>query len=194
MWRRACITLFTMSLICSFGTVANGAPQAQLDQRCFSETNFCIAGRIREFWDENGGLPVFGFPVGQQQATVIEGNTYQAQWFQRNRLELHPEKARPYDVLIGRVGADLLKQQRRDWMQFPTGGARADCRFFPQTGHNVCGAILASWHANGLEFDRSAGKSEDENLALYGLPLSDQQSETIQGKAYTIQWFERARF
>jgi hypothetical protein len=35
---------------------------AQSDQRCFPETGQCISGRIREYWEQNGGLPVFGFP------------------------------------------------------------------------------------------------------------------------------------
>ena len=37
--------------------------QAQPGQRCFAETSFCIAGRIRAFWEQNGGLRVFGFPT-----------------------------------------------------------------------------------------------------------------------------------
>src|SRR5207249_3288184 len=68
------------------------------------------------------------------------------------------------------------------------------CRFFSETGHNVCGDILKAWRASGLEFDRRRGKSEAENLALFGLPLSDAQTETVEGKDYTVQWFERARF
>ena len=44
---------------------------------------------------------------------------FQVQWFERNRLELHPENARPYDVLLGRLGADRLAQQGRDWFTFP---------------------------------------------------------------------------
>src|SRR4030095_7188058 len=92
---------------------------AQNDLRCFPETNQCIAGRIREFWQQNGGLPVFGFPIGPQHAEQVEGQRLQVQQFERNRLELHPENARPYDVLLGRVGADRLSQQGRDWRTFP---------------------------------------------------------------------------
>jgi hypothetical protein len=168
--------------------------RAQPSQRCFPETSFCIAGRIREFWEENGGLPVFGFPIGPEQEELIEGRPFQVQWFERNRLELHPENARPYDVLLGRLGADRLSQQGRDWYAFPKSEPQPGCRFFAETGHNICGAILASWRANGLEFDRRQGKSEAENLALFGLPLSDAQTETIEGKEYLVQWFERARF
>lgn len=175
--------------------LAPGGAFAQTDRRCFPETGFCIEGRIREFWEQNGGLPVFGFPVGPQQIETIEGRQFQVQWFERNRLELHPENARPYDVLLGRLGADRLGQQNRDWNAFPKSGAQPGCRFFPETGHNVCGDILKAWRANGLEFDGKKGKSEAENLSLFGLPLSSPQIETLSdGRQYSVQWFERARF
>ncbi|NOK82354.1 MAG: Serine protease, subtilisin family [Chloroflexi bacterium AL-W] len=167
---------------------------AQSDELCFPETGYCITGRIREFWQQNGALPVFGYPTGPQQEVLIEGQPFQAQSFERNRLELHSENAPPYDVLLGRLGVVRLEQQGRDWFAFPTSSEQPGCRFFPETGHNVCGDILAAWRANGLEFDGLAGKSEAENLALFGLPLSDVQTEEIQGQMYEVQWFERARF
>ena len=168
--------------------------EAQTAERCFPETGQCIAGRIREFWEQNGGLPVFGFPIGLQREEQIEGKPFQVQWFERNRLELHPENARPYDVLIGRLGADRLQQQGRDWFTFPKSEPKTDCRFFSETGHNICGAILAAWRAQGLDLDGRRAVSEAESLGLFGLPLSDEQTETIEGKQYTVQWFERARF
>ena len=36
---------------------------AQQSERCFPETGYCISGRIRTFWERNGGLPAFGFPL-----------------------------------------------------------------------------------------------------------------------------------
>jgi hypothetical protein len=166
---------------------------AQTDQRCFPETGQCISGRIREFWEQNGGLPVFGYPTNAQHEELIEDKPYQVQLFERNRLELHPENARPYDVLLGRLGADRLGQQGRDPFTFSKSQPQDGCRYF-ETGHNVCGDILAAWRASGLEFDGKRGKSEAENLALFGLPLSDVMTENIQGKDYQVQWFERARF
>lgn len=66
-------------------------------------------------------MPVFGLPVGPLQQELVEGRPLQVQWFERNRLELHPEYARPYDVLLGRLGVDRLAEQgRRDWQNFPT--------------------------------------------------------------------------
>jgi hypothetical protein len=168
---------------------------AQTDQRCFPETGQCLSGRIRQFWEQNGGLTVFGYPTGPQGEIQIEGKPYQAQTFERNRLELHPENQRPYDVLLGRLGADRLAQQGRDPFTFPKSEPQPGCRFFPETGHNACGDILKTWHASGLELDGRRGKTEAENLALAGLPLSDLMTETLSdGKQYQVQWFERARF
>jgi uncharacterized lipoprotein YbaY/heat shock protein HslJ len=180
-------------LLAAFALLAPAA-SAQTPERCFAETGFCISGRIREFWEQNGGLPVFGLPLGPQAAEQVEGQTVQAQRFERTRLELHPENARPYDVLLGRIGADTLAAQGRDWFAFPKSEAKAGCRFFPETGHNVCGAIWRAWQASGLQIDGQRTVSLAESLALFGLPLSDELSETIEGKQYTVQWFERARF
>jgi hypothetical protein len=169
------------------------ATHAQGDQRCFPETGQCISGRIRAFWEQNGGLPVFGFPIAPQQDEMIEGKSVTAQPFERNRLELHPENQPPYDVLLGRLGVDRLVQEGRDWFAFPKSAPQSGCRFFAETGHNICGAILKAWSAHGLLLGRSA-TSEAAHIALFGLPLSDAQTETIDGKEYLIQWFERARF
>jgi glucose/arabinose dehydrogenase len=181
-------------LASSVPLVALPDADAQNERRCFPETGFCIEGRIRQFWEQNGGLPVFGFPIGPQNEEQIEGQPFQAQWFERNRLELHPENTRPYDVLLGRLGADRLQQQGHNWRTFPQSDSRPGCRFFPETGHSVCGSILAAWQASGLEFDGRRGTSQAESLALFGLPLSDAQAEDTPSGKFTVQWFERARF
>jgi len=161
----------------------------------FPETGFQVCGRILQFWRENGGLPVFGYPIGPQGGVTIEGRVFQAQEFERNRLELHPENARPYDVLLGRLGAEILDRQGRDWQQFPrVSSAPNGCLFFQETGHSLCEPFLSYFRSKGLEFDGRRGYSLAENLALFGLPLSEPQPERIQGNTYTAQWFERARF
>ncbi len=163
-------------------------------EECFEATGYCMSGRIREYWHQNGGLSVFGYPITPQRQEVIEGRTFEVQWFERNRLELHPENARPYDVLLGRLSEELLYQDDRVWQEEPKSSPISGCRYFSETGFNVCGNILNAWRANGLELDGIAGKTEDENMALFGLPLGDASMETIQGERYLVQWFERARF
>jgi hypothetical protein len=163
---------------------------------CFQQVPDCIDGRFAEFWQQNGGLPVFGLPKSPASDQQVEGKTYLVQQFERNRFELHSENARPYDVLLGRLGDDLLKRQGRDWNTFPkvVGPPQAGCLFYAQTGHSVCGAIVKAYRASGLEFDGKKGKSEAESLALFGLPLSEPQVEDTPNGKFTVQWFERARF
>jgi hypothetical protein len=192
--RIRCRTTLPLALSLSLAVACLPEASAQTSRRCFAETNLCIEGRIREFWEQNGGLPVFGLPITPQQEEQVEGRSLQAQVFERNRLELHPENARPYDVLLGRLGADGLSRRGRDWTQFSKSAPMPGCRFFAETGHNICEPFLSYWRGHGLEFDGRPGKSEAESLALFGLPLSDPQPETIEGKSYTAQWFERARF
>ena len=152
-------------------------------------------GRIAEFWQQNGGLSVFGFPIGPLEQSTVNGKTFTVQRFERNRLELHPENKRPYDVLLGRLGADRLGQQGRDWFGFAKSADTGGCRVFAETGHAVCGAILKTWRANGLQIDGKRGVTDGESLALFGMPLSGLLTETLSdGKQYQVQWFERARF
>ncbi|MFN5058910.1 MAG: DUF4352 domain-containing protein [Chloroflexota bacterium] len=168
---------------------------AHADQRCFAETGYCIDGRIREFWEQNGGLAVFGFPINNIEQTVIDGNPITYQRFERNRIELHPNNQRPYDVQLGRLGADRLTQQGRDWFTFAKSSDSGGCRVFAETGHAVCGDILKAWRSNGLQLDTNRAVSDAESLALFGMPISGVETETLgDGKQYQVQWFERARF
>jgi sortase (surface protein transpeptidase) len=190
------LLLFVLALVAGGGGFTTGSvAQAQGDRRCFRETGYCIAGRIREYWEQNGGLPVFGFPITPEQDERVEGRAARAQWFERARFELHPENAPPYDVLLGRLGADRLRQQGRDWKKFPRAEAGPDCAYFAETDHLICGAFLAAWRSSGLNFDGDPAISEPESLALFGFPLSDAQEERQgDGNVYLVQWFERARF
>lgn len=174
-----------------FGTAPLHAQQSG-DERCFGETSFCISGRIRTFWEQNGGLAVFGLPTSPQQAERVEAGTFQVQWFERNRLELHPENAAPYDVLLGRLGAD---QQQRIRVPSLREQPLAGCVRFEQTQHNVCADFAEAWRRDGLEFDGQPGKSFEESLALWGLPLTNRMTMTLSdGKQHQVQYFERARF
>ena len=185
-------SIFTLHLLLP-AHVAQAAP------RCFPEAapaiSACMDGPIAAFWARNGGLPVFGYPTGIQQEQQVEGRPLQLQWFERNRLELHPENAAPYDVLLGRLGADLLAQQGRDWNAFPKADPSAP-HYFGETGHAIAPQFWGYWSSHGLELDGRRGKTAQESLALFGLPLSEAQVEVnpTDGKPYLTQWFERARF
>ena len=178
-----------LALVLALPTLGTSA-HAQRSERCFVETGHCIGGRIQQFWEQNGGLMAFGYPLGPLEEEFIEGRPVMVQWFERNRLELHPENARPYDVLLGRLGAELIATQPKPVPEVPSAG----CRYFEQTGFNVCGDILARWRAGGLEIDGRPGFSEPESLTFFGLPLTGQYPMRLaDGNEYIVQWFERTR-
>jgi hypothetical protein len=139
-------------------------------------------------------LPVFGLPLAAQASQTTPDGTFQLQWFERNRLELHPENARPYDVLLGRLGADALQRQGRPWQTLPKETAKNGCIFFAQTGHNLCEPFLSYWRTHGLDLGQP-GVTQDESLALFGMPVSSVVTErNSSGDTVPTQWFERARF
>ena len=173
---------------------------AQGNRLCFDVPGIsnCIEGRFREYWEQNGGLPVFGYPITAATTEQTAEGSFLTQYFERNRFELHPEKARPYDVLLGRLGDDRLKQQGRDWRGFAAVKPQEGCLFFAETGHNICdleaGAGFKSyWEGRGLQDPALNGFQR--SLALFGLPLSEHTVETnAAGDTVITQWFERARF
>ncbi len=73
---------------------------------------FCISGRFREYWEQNGGLTVFGYPISptRDERNADTGVTYLMHWFERIRFELHLENAALYDVLLGQLGGDWLRR------------------------------------------------------------------------------------
>lgn len=62
-------------------------------------------------------------------------------------------------------------------------GTSGNCQNFAATGHKVCGRFLQYWQQNG-------------GLAQQGYPLSEAFTETnaLNGKPYTVQYFERVVF
>jgi subtilisin family serine protease len=162
----------------------------------FPETGHSLRGAFREYWRANGGLPIFGFPISEEfLERGDDGRDYVVQYFERHRLELHPENPPPYHVQLTRLGDLLLQQSGRNWFALPKGAPKPGCQFFEATGHSLCEPFLSYWRANGLEFDRRPGKTAAESLALFGQPISEPQIETLEdGTLVTVQWFERARF
>lgn len=191
--------IVALPLLSGIAAFNPAAARAQSGERCFAETGFCISGTIRGYWEQNGGLAVFGLPLGPEQSIVGEdGVARQTQWFERHRLEVHPDNPPPYNVLLGRIGVDALAQQGRDWRAFPpfdeNQADAENCRFFQETRRQVCGEFLTAFRAFGLNFPNTPGITFEESLALFGLPISDPMVEVVEGREYTVQWFERTRF
>ncbi|MEA2573058.1 MAG: hypothetical protein QOH93_356 [Chloroflexia bacterium] len=152
--------------------------------RTFKETGHSVNGLFLQQWDRNGGVAQQGFPISNvmMERSDLDGKTYAVQYFERAVFEYHPENKPPYDVLLSQLGTFQYKQK------YPNGAAKqgenkATGRYFAETGHYVGGAFLQYWQEHG-------------GLAQQGYPISGEFTEVspLNGKTYTVQYFERAVF
>jgi len=151
------------------------APAAPCAGRRFPETGACLGGRFLAYWDAHGGLARNGYPLDEPFDQRLEdGRTYRVQYFERVRLEYHPENLAPDDILLGQFG-------RRFHPADPPVAPVPDADYFPATGHTLAADFRNYWVANG-------------GLAQFGYPLTEEITEMLEdGRAYTVQYFERAR-
>ncbi len=173
----------------------------KFDTQCFDVPGIinCLNDKFLTYWNGNGGLPVFGYPI-TAAANEVNPDTeqnYLTQWLERNRFELHPENAgTPYEVLLGLLGKERLAQLNRQ-IEPREAGPVDDCLWFDQTGHNVCNqagnlGFKSYWQSHGLKIDGL--DTYARSLQLFGLPLTSAKSETnANGDTVVTQWFERAR-
>jgi hypothetical protein len=85
-------------------------PTVQVDlDWYFPATGHVIAPSFRDYWEDEGGLAVFGYPIG---AAFTDDRGLVVQYFERVRLEYHPEFAGSENVvLLGLLGEELLIRQ-----------------------------------------------------------------------------------
>ena len=82
----------------------NRWPRNTYERRVFPETGHVVSYAFLNFYDQNGGLDVFGYPISEP---LIE-NGYTVQYFQRMRMEWHPERARDDRVTLGALGREYI--------------------------------------------------------------------------------------
>lgn len=75
--------------------------------RLFPETGYYACGGFLRYWERNGGLMRFGYPITAEFTAELEGKTYTVQYFERRRMEYHPENSAPYDTLLGLLGNEV---------------------------------------------------------------------------------------
>jgi hypothetical protein len=83
--------------------------------RFVPETGHSLGGRFLQFWESHGGLQVFGFPISEEFDEVLpDGRAYRVQYFERARMEYHPELAgTPDEVQLGLLGLALYRGEPR---------------------------------------------------------------------------------
>ena len=143
----------------------------------FKETGHTLAYTFRRFWNQHGGLPIFGYPL--TEVFIEQGRP--VQYLERARLEWHADLG---VVLAGHLGR-WAAESRTGHPAFAAiaGPNEAHQDYFVETGHTLGGVFKHYWNANG-------------GLPAFGFPLSEEFREVNpeDGQEYTVQYFERARF
>ncbi|HEX9988917.1 MAG TPA: hypothetical protein VGE45_10640 [Chloroflexia bacterium] len=151
--------------------------------RCFVDVPYCLRGVFAQYWEKNGGLEQFGYPITPEIFEKLGDQVYTVQYTQRARFEWHPENKPPNDVLLGLLGNTLVEGRGDEGPFTPTRAIRApNYQWFPETKHNVGPPFIQFWNDNG-------------GLPVYGLPRSEafEERNAADGKTYRVQYFERNR-
>jgi hypothetical protein len=137
----------------------------------FPETGHSVRGEFLDFFETYGGLAVFGYPLTDE----FPQNGRRVQYFQKVRMEWHPEFPEPYNVQLGLLGDELgyrkppISEEEKPPANYP------QRRYYPETGHTVSFAFLTY-------FDEHGG------LDVFGYPIT----EFLIERGYIVQYFQRA--
>ena len=145
----------------------------------FPQTSHYLQGGFLAYWQNFGGLAVFGYPITEE----FQQNGVTVQYFERARFEWHPG-AWPshFDVELSLLGTQEAQQQElTTTVPFQPVDATSDanCTDFPQTQHRLCFGFRSYWESHG-------------GLSNFGYPLSEEFRDPVTG--LTVQYFQRAVF
>jgi hypothetical protein len=143
----------------------------------FPETGHTLGYGFKSFWQQQGALPVFGYPLTDEFAEPdpAGGPPRPVQYFERFKLEYDAAERDPArQVKIARLGADWLAG--REPPRLPPIEDGPERRYFPETGHTLAAGFKRYWDTH-------------DGLRLLGFPISEEMDEG----GRTVQYFERGR-
>jgi hypothetical protein len=145
--------------------------------RYFAETSHYVCDEFLDFYEaqKENAVVLFGFPL--TEAFDDPTRQLRVQYFQRVRMEWHPNNPDPYKVQLGlladELGYNYYPRARPE--QIPAINSAVH-HHFTETGHVVSYVFL--------QYFREMG-----GLDIFGYPRSEFMFEN----GYTVQYFQRAR-
>jgi murein DD-endopeptidase MepM/ murein hydrolase activator NlpD len=143
----------------------------------FTETGHYLGGAFLDYYNASPqALTLYGLPISEEFPQQFNnGVILYVQYFERARMEWHPELPEGQRVQLGALSSYILGNKTFD-RHDPVDSTDTSV-YFPETGHTLSKAFLAYWQTNG-------------GLSQFGYPISEETSDN----GLTVQWFERARF
>ena len=140
----------------------------------FGETGHYVCGEFLEFYKTRGGLEIFGYPLTEAFEDPARG--LQVQYFQRARMEWHPQNSASQRLQLGLLVDELgYRFPAARPNQIPSFNTALQ-QYFPETGHIVSYAFLKYFREKG-------------GVGIFGYP----RSEFMYEDGYIVQYFQRAR-
>lgn len=81
---------------------------------------------FRNFYNSNGGITAFGRPLSEQfqEVNKADGKTYWVQYFERQRMEWHPDESNPSNqIMLGLLGNEYRDANQQGNPAFTPGAA-----------------------------------------------------------------------
>jgi hypothetical protein len=91
---------YRMPPISSFSIPVSNHPQ----RRYYPQTGHTLSYAFRQYFDSHGGLEMFGYPITEilmEQGMVV-------QYFERAKMEWHPENAISQQITLGNLGDEYI--------------------------------------------------------------------------------------
>jgi hypothetical protein len=136
-----------------------------------------VRGDFLSFYNANPrAAEQIGLPLTEEfPQQFADGTILRVQYFERARIEYHPQLPPNTRMQLGAVVPQMLAGRNIPRLSNVT--STPNRAFFPETGHTLSSGFLNYWQANG-------------GLPVFGLPLTEEMGED----GVTVQYFERARF
>lgn len=144
--------------------------QAPSDVQFFRETGHNVRGEFLAFYNDNGGLEIFGYPITEQ--FPVDGKI--VQYFQNVSMELGGGNSQTSRVRLSSLSETLLKTEP-PIDPAPTDAATLQ-RYFPETGHIADSRFFDFFNTNG-------------GVSLFGYPIAEAADESGQ----IVQYFQNVR-
>ncbi len=149
-----------------------GQAQQETPAQYFRETGHYLSEPFLSFFETEGGLQACGPPITE----AIEENGHLVQYFQRARMECVTAAQGSCEVHLSPLGELLGRHTPRTSPVSDSLIRSGLCRYFPDTGHNVCFSFLTFYLDQG-------------GPDVFGPPISELAVEP----GMIIQYFQRAR-
>ena len=150
--------------------------------RYFPETGHSLDSVFEPFYDGHGAVNILGHPITESYVDPYSG--FLLQYFENARLEVAPDTQGELGVRLTELGVllggwDLPLEVER----FPIGN-NPGCRYYAESGHQVCHAFLDYYESHGGE-------------AVFGLPITELRFENGRMVQYyqdfRLDWYPEAQ-